>query len=37
MSKKIKVKLVDKESLTFELLEDAKKGDIFTLTDEDRD
>ncbi|QJB71064.1 DUF2130 domain-containing protein [Mycoplasma sp. 1654_15] len=37
MSKKIKVKLVDKEKLTFELLEDAQKGDRFTLTDEDRE
>lgn len=37
MSKKIKVKLVDKEKLTFELLEDAQKGDTFTLTDEDRE
>ena len=37
MSKKIKVKLVDKESLIFELLEDVKKGDIFILIDEDRD
>ena len=37
MSKKIKVKLVDKESLIFELLEDVKKGGIFILIDEDRD